>query len=150
MIFLFPRWDMLIPWRVHLHLSPKKKTKKKGLKFPTIIPGPETCTERWFFLPSSWGQIDEKGAECWCTDSVVPIDLVSLAGKDVWAVWFEACFIFIPIWGMIQLDWYFSDWLKPPTGWWRVVAGRKLTPPKKWDMRAKCEKTTENEHSTWK
>lgn len=36
---------------------------------------------------SCWGQIDEKGAECWCTDSVVPIDLVS------WSVfrWWRKC-----------------------------------------------------------
>ena len=127
----------------HLHAtSPgyygSRELEDKHPKFPTIIPVPETCSEP--ILPSFWGQIDEKGAECWCTDSVVPIDLVSWLEKmSGW--WFETFFfIFIPIWGMIQLDWYFSDWLKPPTGWWRVVAGRKLTPPKKWDMRAKCEK----------
>ena len=34
MIFLFPRWDMLIPWRVGLDLSPKKKPEN----MPTTTP----------------------------------------------------------------------------------------------------------------
>ena len=67
----------------HLHAtSPgyygSRELEDKHPKFPTIIPvSRNVLSGNRFFLPSSWGQIDEKGAECWCTDSVVPIDLVS-------------------------------------------------------------------------
>ena len=53
MIFLFPRWDMLIPWRVSLE-TPSKKTVHLKKPSPPGIPQAPPCPSGVHQLPLPW------------------------------------------------------------------------------------------------
>ena len=49
MIFLFPRWDMLVPWRVNLYFCPALSTPASAKKTPGI--DLEHASSQWHCTP---------------------------------------------------------------------------------------------------
>ena len=55
MIFLFPRWDMLIPWRVFMFMW-SKKYLSKGFGLAESKPRRSLVSHKWFkWVPFFWG-----------------------------------------------------------------------------------------------
>ena len=113
MIFLFPRWDMLIPWRVN-HLFAKPSFSQTAFRSGGVYGwrGPVPLA-----VGGACGGLATQS--CWSHGAGVVFRGMGRLGKMVGTVgeimtgwWFQIFFMFIPTWGNDPIWLIFFKWVE--------------------------------------